>query len=45
MELQRKMFRYDPKVAVHNFTIMKGVSPKKQPQRRFRLELIPKIEK
>jgi len=27
----------DPKVAVHNLAIRKGVSPRKQPQRRFYL--------
>ena len=35
----------DPKVAVHRLSIRKGVSPKKQSQRRFHPELIPKIEK
>jgi len=35
----------DPKVAVHHLSIKKGVAPKKQPQQRFRPELIPEIEK
>ena len=35
----------DPKVPVHRLSIKKGVSPKKQSQRRFRLELVPEIEK
>ena len=35
----------DPKVAVHRLSIKKGTSPKKQPQRRFRPELVPEIEK
>ena len=34
----------DPKVAVHHLGIRKGVLPKKQPQRCFRLQLIPEIE-
>ena len=34
----------DPKVAVHNLAVKRGVRPIKQAQRRFRLELIPKIE-
>jgi len=34
-----------PKVAVHRLSIRKGVLLKKQPQRRFRPELIPEIEK
>jgi len=35
----------DPKVAVHRLSIKKGASPKKQPQRRLRPELVPEIEK
>jgi len=38
------MLGLDPKVAVHNLVIKKGVSPKKQPQQRFRPQLIPEIE-
>ena len=34
----------DPKVAVHNLAIKKGVSLKKQPQWNFRPQLVPKIE-
>jgi len=34
----------DPKVAINNLAIRKGVSPKKQPQRYFRPQLIPEIE-
>ncbi|XP_074293723.1 uncharacterized protein LOC141620863 [Silene latifolia] len=34
-----------PKIAVHRLAIKKGTSPKKQPQRRFRPELVPEIEK
>ncbi|XP_074299422.1 uncharacterized protein LOC141630515 [Silene latifolia] len=34
-----------PKVAMHRLAVKKGVSPKKQPQRRFRSDLIPEIEK
>jgi len=34
----------DPKAIVHNLAIKKGVSPKKQPQRCFRPQLMPKIE-
>ena len=34
----------DPKVAVHNLVIKKGVLPEEQPQRRFRLQLIREIE-
>jgi len=41
----QEMPRLDPKVAVHHMSIRKGVSPKKQPQRRFCPELIPEIEK
>ncbi|XP_074298141.1 uncharacterized protein LOC141628960 [Silene latifolia] len=33
-----------PKIAVHHLAIKKGNSPKKQPQRRFRPELVPEIE-
>lgn len=35
----KEMPGLDPKVAVHRLAIKKGVSPKKQPQRRFRPEL------
>ena len=35
----------DPKVTVHHLSIKNGASPKKQPQRRFRPELVPEIEK
>jgi len=35
----------DPKVAVHRLSIKRGISPKKQPRRHFRPELVPKIEK
>jgi len=41
----KEMPGLDPKVVVHRLSIKKGVSPKKQPQRRFRLELVPEIEK
>jgi len=41
----KEMPELDPKVAVHRLSIKKGASPKKQPQRRFRPELVPKIEK
>ena len=34
----------DPKVAVHHLSLRKGVSPKKQPQRCFRPELVLEIE-
>ena len=34
----------DPKVAVHRLAIKKGANAVKQPQRRFRPELIPQIE-
>ncbi|XP_074300490.1 uncharacterized protein LOC141631764 [Silene latifolia] len=34
-----------PKIAVHRLAIKKGTNPKKQPQRRFRSELVPEIEK
>jgi len=40
----KEMLTLDPKVAVHNLAITKGVSPKKQPQRCFRPQLIPDIE-
>lgn len=39
------MPKLDPKVPVHRLSIKKGVSPKKQPQRRFRKELVLEIEK
>ena len=35
----------NPMIVVHRLSIKKGVSPKKQLQRRFRSELIPEIEK
>jgi len=41
----KEMPGLDPKVAVHRLSIKKGVSPKKQPQRRFRPELVPEIKK
>ncbi|XP_074277586.1 uncharacterized protein LOC141601220 [Silene latifolia] len=34
-----------PIYVVHRLAIKKGISPKKQPQRRFRPELVPEIEK
>jgi len=34
----------DPKVTVHNFPIMKGISHKKQTQRHFLPQLIPDIK-
>jgi len=37
--------RLDRKVAVRRLSIKRGISPKKQPQRHFRPELVPKIEK
>jgi len=40
----KEMPRLDPKVAVHHLSIKKGVSQKKQPQRRFRPDLIPEIK-
>jgi len=41
----QEMLGLDPKIVVHRLSIKKGVSPKKQPQRRFRPELIPETEK
>jgi len=41
----KEMPGLDPKVAVHRLSIKKGVSPKKQPQRRFRPELVLEIKK
>jgi len=35
----------DTKVVVHQLSIGKGVSPKKQPQQHFRPELITEIER
>ena len=35
----------DPDVVVHCLSIKRGIPPKKQPQRRFRPELVPEIEK
>jgi len=35
----------DLKVVVHRLSIKKGISFKKQPQRRFRPELVLKVEK
>ncbi|XP_057250646.1 transposon Tf2-1 polyprotein [Beta vulgaris subsp. vulgaris] len=40
----KEMPGLDPRVVVHRLAIKKGVSSKKQPQRRFRPELIPEIE-
>ena len=40
----KEMPGLDPRIAVHRLAIKKGVSPKKQSQRRFRPELIPEIE-
>ena len=40
----KEMPGLDPKVAVHNLAIRKGVLPKKQPQQCFRPQLIPEIE-
>jgi len=40
----KEMLGLDPKVAVHNFAIKKGVSPKKQPQRHCRPQLVLEIE-
>jgi len=37
--------RLDSKVLVHHLSIKKGVSPKKQPQWRFRPELVSEIQK
>lgn len=37
----KEMSGLDPKVAVHYLTVRHGVRPVKQPQRRFRPELIP----
>ena len=34
----------DPKIAMHRLAIKEGSRPVKQPQRRFRSELIPQIE-
>ena len=41
----KEMPRFDPKVAVNRLSIKRSISPKKQPQRHFRPELVPKIEK
>jgi len=41
----KEMPGLEPKVAVHCMSIKKGVSPKKQPQRRFCPKLVPKIKK
>ena len=41
----KEMPGLDPKVAVHRLSIKRGIPPKKQPQRRFRPELVPEIEK
>ena len=40
----KEMPELDPKVVVHNLAVKRGVRPIKQAQRRFRPELIPKIE-
>ncbi|XP_074266516.1 uncharacterized protein LOC141589791 [Silene latifolia] len=41
----KEMLGLSPKIAVHRLAIRKGISPRKQSQRRFRTELIPEIEK
>ncbi|XP_074277874.1 uncharacterized protein LOC141601485 [Silene latifolia] len=41
----KEMPGLSPKIAVHRLAIRKGISPRKQSQRRFRTELIPEIEK
>ncbi|XP_074314028.1 uncharacterized protein LOC141649233 [Silene latifolia] len=41
----KEMPGLSPKVAVHRLAIKKGTNPKKQPQRHFRPELVPEIEK
>ncbi|XP_074277348.1 uncharacterized protein LOC141600984 [Silene latifolia] len=41
----KEMPGLSPKIAVHRLAIKKGTNPKKQPQRRFRPELVPEIEK
>ncbi|XP_038687483.1 uncharacterized protein LOC119986862 [Tripterygium wilfordii] len=38
------LLRLDPKIFVHHLSIKHGVRPIKQAQRRFRPELVPKIE-
>ncbi|XP_074271002.1 uncharacterized protein LOC141594921 [Silene latifolia] len=40
----QEMPSLSPKIAVHRLAIRKGVSPKKQPRRRFRPEMLPEIE-
>ncbi|KAG9450273.1 hypothetical protein H6P81_010238 [Aristolochia fimbriata] len=40
-----KMLGLDPRVAVHKLAVHPSVRPVKQSQRRFRLEVVPKIEK
>ncbi|XP_074300530.1 uncharacterized protein LOC141631807 [Silene latifolia] len=41
----KEMPGLSPTIAVHRLAIKKGTCPKKQPQRRFRPELVPEIEK
>ncbi|XP_074313671.1 uncharacterized protein LOC141648860 [Silene latifolia] len=41
----KEMPGLSPKIAVHCLAIKKGTNPKKQPQRHFRPELVPEIEK
>jgi len=41
----KEMPGLDTKVAVQHLYIRRGVSPKKQPQRCFRPELVPDIKK
>ncbi|XP_074277745.1 uncharacterized protein LOC141601368 [Silene latifolia] len=40
----KEMPGLSPKIAVHRLAVRKGVSPKKQPRRRFRSEMLPEIE-
>ncbi|XP_074290694.1 uncharacterized protein LOC141617398 [Silene latifolia] len=41
----KEMPGLSPKIAVHRLAIKKGINPKKQPQRHFKPELVPEIEK
>ncbi|XP_074303805.1 uncharacterized protein LOC141638300 [Silene latifolia] len=41
----KEMSGLSPKVAVHRLSIRKGISPRKQSQRRFKIEVILEIEK
>ena len=41
----KEMSGLDPKVVVYCLSVKKNISPKKQPQRRFRPELVPEIKK